>query len=368
MSNVLEAYGIQKSYAGRSILSLDAVTVAPGEVVAVLGPNGAGKSTLFRILLLLERPDAGELRVAGLPARVGDVAAGRRLAGVFQRPFLFRGTVQSNVAFGLHARGVATPEAHARSAAALDWLEIAHLTERDIDALSGGEAQRVALARALVLEPEVVLLDEPTSNLDITAKRRFRDDLERILRSHARSAVIVTHDASDAFALADRVVVLEAGRIVQEGRPEALVLEPATPFVAAFSGAELLMDGRVVGLEEQVIEVDLGSGVRLAGIADPAAALQMSPGRRVHVAYRPEDVLISPANDDSPSSARNRLTLRITSAAPSAGSVRLRLDGDLPLVALVTRQSAEMLELRPGRDVVARIKATAVRVLLAAGD
>src|SRR5690606_20600959 len=239
-SPVLSAEGLQRRYGGRLVLDVDRIDVRRSEVLAVLGPNGAGKSTLFRLLLLLERPDAGRIHFEGRAVSPGDRAAMRRMAGVFQRPMLFAGSVESNVALGLRARGVPRRERARRVAEALAWVGLERLAHVPVGTLSGGEAQRVALARALVVEPDVLLLDEPTANLDVTVRRRFREDLERLVRQRAGAVVLITHDPAEAFAIADRVAVIQEGRIVQVGTPTDVVMDPATPFVAAFTGAELL--------------------------------------------------------------------------------------------------------------------------------
>ena len=188
---------------------------------------------------MLERADSGTIQLGGRVLRPGDAEARRRMAGLFQRPYLFSGTIRDNVEFGLRALGVPNEERGMRVTAALRALGLEDLSESSVHRLSGGEAQRVALARAIVLQPDVLLLDEPTANLDVTLQRRFREELGRIVRTHARAVILITHDPSDAFALADRVAVLEEGRITQVAEPHQLVLQPATPFVAAFTGAEL---------------------------------------------------------------------------------------------------------------------------------
>jgi molybdopterin-binding protein len=331
----------------------------------VLGPNGAGKSTLFRLLLLLERPDAGRILFDGRAVEPGDRGALRRMAGVFQKPYLFAGTVADNVAYGLRARGVTRSARGGLVDDALGWLGLRALRDTPVRLLSGGEAQRVALARALIVEPELLVLDEPTANLDVTVRRRFREDLERLARTRARAVLLITHDPGDAFALADTVAVMQEGRIVQTGPPDRLVLEPATPFIAAFTGAELLLDGAVMTVEEELITVEVGRGVCIhATLGKDAHPLR--PGQRAHVAYRPEDVVLVPPEEVGVSSAVNRFAARIEAAVPAGGLMRIRLTGAVPLTALVTRRSANALELEPGRPIVAQLKATALRAFPAA--
>ncbi|MGH7574882.1 MAG: ABC transporter ATP-binding protein [Longimicrobiales bacterium] len=357
---LLRAERLQRRYGSQLVVDVDVLEVRAGEIVAVLGPNGAGKSTLFRMLLLLERPDAGRVLLDGRPVRTGETAAMRRLAGVFQEPFLFDGTVQMNVEFGLRGRKLSRTERTERARGALSWLGLEALSSRRVRTLSGGEAQRVALARALVLAPDLLLLDEPTANLDATVRRRFREDLEILARTHARAALMITHDPTDAFSLADRIAVMQSGRIVQHGTPEALVLEPATPFVATFTGAELLLDGVVRGFEEELPLIELTGGAVVLATVGPEAD-RPAVGARVHVAYRPEDVVLTMPGAEGVTSAVNRFPAEVAALIPAGGLVRVRLRGAPELAALVTRRSVETLGLAPGKPVVAQLKAAALR-------
>lgn len=356
---LLEAMGVRRVLDGRTVVDVDALRVPAGSVVALLGPNGAGKSTLLRILLLLERPDAGVVRFRGRPVAPGDAEFRGAVAATMQRASLFAGSVLSNAAYGLRARGVARPQAEQRARTLLAELELEERAHDDVRTLSGGEAQRVAVARALAVRPWLLALDEPTAGFDVVVRRRFREHLEGLIREHAGACLLVTHDPAEAFLLADRVNVLEAGRIVQVGAPDELVLEPATPFVATFTGAELLLDGTVLGRDDATVEVRATGGARLVAVAAPDARL--GPGARVHMAYRPEDVLLAETDADDQTSARNRLRLRVQSCTPTGGLLRVRLGGNVGLVALVTRPAAERLGLTAGREVTALVKATALR-------
>jgi molybdopterin-binding protein len=357
---LLRAERLRRRYGPRLVVDVELLEVRPGEVLGVLGPNGAGKSTLFRLLMLLERADEGRILLDGRQVRPGDTSAMRRMAGVFQRPFLFDGTVEENVSFGLRARGVARSERTDRVREALSWVGLETMKTRSVRGLSGGEAQRVALARALVLAPDLLVLDEPTANLDTTVRRRFREDLERLARTHARAAILITHDPTDAFSLADRIVVMQDGVVVQQGPPEALVLDPATPFIATFTGAELLLDGVVCGFDEGLPLIELTAGVVI--MVSPATDREpLVTGQRVHVAYRPEDVVLAPAGEAAITSALNRFTLHVDTLTPAGGLVRARLGGQLQITALITRRSAEALGLEAGEPVIAQLKAAALR-------
>ena len=369
---LLHAEGLVRRYGGRTVLNVDSVTVQAGEVLAIVGPNGAGKSTLFRTLLLLERPDAGTIRLNGSAMRRHDPRARGRLAGVFQRPALFTGTVRQNVAFGLRAAGIRGAARRERTAAALGWLGLEELGERAVHTLSGGEAQRVALARALVLEPQVVLLDEPTSSLDITVRRQFRQDLERVVRQRAAGVVLITHDAVEAFSLADRIAVMHDGRIAQIGAPDEIMLMPGTPFVAELTGAELLLQGTVESVDDGLAAVRIGtdlvvwSAVRpeagLASHADSSDDAVFQRGLPAVVAYRPEDVILAAPGSAQETSAVNRFAVRVETIVPAGAlmRVRVRTEDGIVLNALLTRRSVESLGLSPDRRVTAHIKAAAL--------
>ena len=348
---VLDARGLRHAYGGKTVVNVGELTIQPGEIVALLGANGAGKSTLFRILLGLEQPNAGTVNIHG------------RSAGVFQKPFLFDGSVARNLDYGLRAVGVPASERTERVQALASFFGLQDMLDSPVRNLSGGEAQRVALARALAVKPDILLLDEPTANLDAPLKRQFRDDLSRSVRAHARAALIITHDPTDAFGLADRIAVMEQGRIVQSGTPDDLLADPRTSFVAAFTGAELLLDGTVSAIAEDLVQVALQGGGSIWAMLPHGRHWVAERGARVHVAYRPEDVVISAAESSTELSARNAFRLRVASFTGSGGLVRLRLEGQPTLSALLTRTSCESLGIRPGREVIAHLKAAALRAL-----
>jgi molybdopterin-binding protein len=353
---LLRGEGLVRSYDGRRVVDVESLEVRRGEVLALLGPNGAGKSTLLRLLAGLESADQGRLFYKGRRIAGEDRELRRASVAVMQRPYLWRGTVRQNVEYGLRLRRVSSKERRSRAHHALGMLEVAHLADASVATLSGGEAQRVAVARALAVEPEVLFLDEPTADLDVAVRRRLLADLERILRRAAPAIVLITHDPGEAFALADRVAVLESGRIIQTGSPADVFESPASEFVASFTGAEFMLNGSVESVREGTVIVRLDSGQLLEAAGDTEA------GTRVRVAYRPEDVVIGPP-DSSTTSARNRFVANLTRLHPQGGLVRVRLEADgLSLEALITRWSLEELDLHVDKTVVAQIKATAFHI------
>jgi len=216
--------------------------VVDGETLAVLGPNGAGKSTILRCLLGLVPLDTGRIVLGDhvLDDTTNNLYVepeNRRVGAVFQDYLLFRHlSVIDNVAFGLRARGAKKESARLTARAHLERFEVEHLADRRPSQLSGGEAQRVALARALAVDPKVLLLDEPLAALDVTTRRTVRDELSLFLSAFGGPRLIVTHDPADARRLADRVLIVEHGSVVQHGSILDVMRDPATPYVAALFG------------------------------------------------------------------------------------------------------------------------------------
>ena len=325
----------------------------PGEVVALLGPNGAGKSTILRCLAGLEPIDSGRVSIDG--AVVDDPAAGvlvepedRPIGFVFQDYVLFDHlTVVENVAYGMRARGVAKGEARRRAHEWLGRFDLATYAGQRPRALSGGQAQRVALARALATNPRLLLLDEPLAALDVGTRGHVRRDLRQHLETFDGMRLVVTHDPVDAHALADRVVVLEAGRIVQAGTLAEVTAHPRTRYVADLVGVNLVT-GEVL---DGVLTTPTGARVVIADAADgPTLAI-----------IRPHSVLLA-RRDDAASSARNTWHGTVVDVDRLGERVRLVIEGELPLTAEITAGALADLALRPGDDVHASVKATDIEV------
>jgi tungstate transport system ATP-binding protein len=356
---VLALRDVRRRYSNGYALDVPSLDVFAGEILGVIGPNGSGKSTLLRILGLLERPDEGQVLVGGraIDAR-GALAERRRMATVFQEPLLADASVTDNAGLGLRFRGVPAADAAPRVMRWLGRLGVAALAGRAARTLSGGEAQRVALARALVLEPAVLLLDEPFSGLDAPTRAALVTDLGAILRADRVTTVLVTHERGEAQALADRVAVLMAGRLRQLDDTARIFYAPVSEEVARFVGVETLVTGRVVGREAGVTAVQVGGRIiEVAAEAPPAA--------RVRVGIRPEDVTLTVA-DGGPrvaSSARNALEGTVTRVSASTHATHVLVDVGFPLVAAVTARSVSELGLRPGTRVRAVFKASAAHLI-----
>jgi putative spermidine/putrescine transport system ATP-binding protein len=271
------------------VIAVDGVSLdaAPGEFLALLGPSGCGKSTLLRMVAGLVEPDDGEIVLAG--EDITRVAVHRRNLGlVFQSYALFpHMTVFENVAFGLRRRAVPPAELGPRVERMLELVRLGPLGSRHPRELSGGQQQRVALARALVTEPQVLLLDEPLSNLDALLRDEMRVELKRLQERLGTTMIFVTHDQAEALILSDRVVVMEAGRVEQIGRPEEVYRRPATAFVARFLGRANFLAGTVAetGPTATVVALD-GGGFSV--VAAPRSGLVV--GQPVHAVVRQEAI------------------------------------------------------------------------------
>ena len=350
----------------RPVLTIDRLAIADGATLALVGPNGAGKSTLLLALASLIRLGRGALSFRGMPVGRGTELAYRRHIGlVLPDPLLLDTTVFANVAAGLRFRGVPSASVRPRVTEWLGRLGVAHLHDRPARQISSGEAQRVSLARALVLEPDLLLLDEPFASVDAATRARLLDDLEGLLRETHVACVIVTHDLDEAVRLGDRMAVMVAGRIRQVDTPERVLAAPVDEDVATFVGAETRLPGRVVSSEEGVAVVDVGG-------SQVEAVSALPPGRAVLCCLRPEDVTLWSVDPGAVptkvvSSARNQLTGRVSRMVAQGSLVRVSIDCGATLVATITRASAADMGLAEGATVLATFKASAVHLIPLAG-
>ena len=347
---------------GAKVLDIPVLDVHSEQVLALIGPNGAGKSTLLLTLACLLKPFQGRIVFSGreIDARRGDFSYRRRVAMVFQDPLLFDATVFDNVATGLRIRGLKRAEIEERVPRYLELFGIGHLAGRSARKLSGGEAQRTSLARAFVTKPEIVFLDEPFSALDPPTREGLIGDLERILRETRTTAVLTTHDQSEALRLADAMAVMNAGKIVQVGPVADVMNRPVDGFVASFVGVETVLPGRVLETSDGVFTAAVEGG-RIQAVG------HVRTGDAVLCCIRPEHVTIStkvPSKVPSAeSSARNVFAGTIRKITPLGLFFRVNVDCGFELVSYVTRQSLEELSLTEGKEVSASFKATAVHVI-----
>ncbi len=321
-----------------------------GDVVAVIGPNGAGKSTLVRAIAGIVALDDGHVVCDGETwdgPNLQTEARRRRVGVVFQDGLLFPHlTAVDNVAFGPRSRGVSRRVAQQAARTWLDRLGVGDLADRQPGRLSGGQAQRVAIARALATEPRLLLLDEPLSSLDVGVAMALRLELTRHLADFEGVTLLVTHDALDAMTVANRVLVIDGGRVAQEGTPEEVAQRPATDHVARLVGLNVLRG------------TSSGTSIRLHG----GGVLVSTTAARgdVSACFPPTAVTLTATEPTG--SARNRWQGRVTSVAPHGSAVRVHVDAAGGLIADVTPASSAQLGLVPGVGVWATVKATEVAV------
>lgn len=352
MTAALEVRGLHASHPGTPVLHGVDLTIAPGTVTAVLGPSGCGKTTLLRVVAGFHVPDDGSVRLGGRTVSgpgVAEVAPEHRRVGLVpQDGALFEHlTVAANVGFGLPRR---SPGRRERIAAMLDLVGLADLADRRPRELSGGQQQRVALARALAPAPALVLLDEPFSALDAGLRQELREEVRRVLRAAGAAAVLVTHDRAEALGLADRLVVLRAGRVVADGDPRVVYRDPPDADVALLVGEGVVLDARRTGEH-----ADTGLG-RLA-VRGPGAD---GAGR---VVVRPEQLRLT----DDPGAVRLPVrevlftgpTSVVVLGAPDGGSLRLTTSAPAPdpgaVVGVAVRSSVRWLPVRAGSPAVGAV-------------
>jgi molybdate transport system ATP-binding protein len=337
-------------------LELDvALEVGAGECLALAGPSGAGKTSVLRTIAGLLRPEHGRVEADGelwLDTERGvDLPPERRRCGYLFQEYALFGHLSAwqNVAYPL--RGA---DRRQRAVALLERFGMAELADSRPRTLSGGERQRVAVARALAREPGVLLLDEPLAALDARTRASAARELGAVLREVEVPALLVTHDFSEAALLGDRVGVIDAGRVVQEGTPSELAAAPRSAFVADFTGA-VVLTGTARGAPGGLTVVELDGGGRVTS-TDAAAG-------PVAVSVYPWEIAIEPAGEAPHGSSQNRLPAEVLSVTTVGNRVRLGLAAPQPLAAEVTSTAAEALGLRAGARVTASWKAAATRLV-----
>ncbi|MGH7314332.1 MAG: ABC transporter ATP-binding protein [Candidatus Rokuibacteriota bacterium] len=355
----VELRGIRKQYgAVVAVESLD-LRIAPGEFVALLGPSGCGKTTTLRAIAGLVRPDRGQVIVGGRV--MNDVPVHRRGLGlVAQNYALFpHMPVLENVTFGLRMRRMPAAEVARRAREALATVQLAGLEDRYPRQLSGGQQQRVALARCLVVEPDVLLLDEPLGALDKKLREAMQVELKSLQRQVGITTIFVTHDQEEALTMSDRIAVMHQGRLQQVGTPQQIYESPQNRFVADFIGVCNFLEGRVAGQEGASVLLRLDDG----GLVPAAVAAGTAPaeGSRVVAAVRPEKLVLKAAGAPPAGTLHARLENLVY--VGTAVHFHLRTAAGARLVAYRQNDSAPPSGLRPGVEVQVTWEPGAARLL-----
>ncbi|MGD1004526.1 MAG: ABC transporter ATP-binding protein [Methanoregulaceae archaeon] len=352
--------GLSHQFGRREVIHGIDLEIRNGEIFTLIGPSGSGKTTLLRLINLLDRPTKGSITFDGMltDGHENERRSIRRsMAMVFQKPAVLNTSVEQNVSFGLEFRRVPRDQIQMRVASALEMVGLSNFSRRKAVTLSGGEMQRVAIARALVLNPEVLLLDEPTANLDPLSTEIIEDLIVKINRDKKTTVIIATHDMSQGQRLANRMGVMMSGQLVQVGNLIEIFYHPVNRAIAVFVGIDPIRESVVESNDNNLATIAVRD-VRIQAVTN------ISPGQQVTLCIRPEEVTLSlPDTCPTTSSARNCLPGTITHLLPYGPFTRVKVDCGVSITALITRQSSDDLHLSPGKQVMATIKATAVHVI-----
>jgi tungstate transport system ATP-binding protein len=349
---LFELVDVSMRYGDVQALDRVSLKVNRGEVLTLLGPNGSGKTTFLRVTAGLERPSKGRVLFDGTTVDESNMVSVRRsVTMVFQQSVVLKRAVYDNVAYGLKLRGINSEEVKRRVEGALKLVRLGHLSDRSARALSGGEQQRLSLARAIALDCEVVLLDEPTANLDPESLIIVKDVIRRLNREKGTTIIIATHNLEQAEDLSDRIVLLRDGRVVEEARPEELFVEPSAA-MARFTRSENVFSG-VSRIVDGVAHVSIGEGVEIMAAFGHEG--------QVLVNVRPEDIIISRSRMES--SARNNLLGRISSITEQNSIVKLKVDVGRLVTVQITRKSLVEMGLNVGQEIYLTFKASSVQAI-----
>ncbi|MFO8142500.1 MAG: ABC transporter ATP-binding protein [Marinobacter sp.] len=304
----LSCSGLVRRFGSNAAVDHISLDVPAGTFFSILGPSGCGKTTLLRLLAGFDKPDAGDIHIRG--QRMNDVPPNRRPVNmVFQHLALFPTmSVGDNIGYGLKRRKVAAAERRKRIAGVLEQVGLQGLEHRNPQELSGGQRQRVALARCLVLEPTLLLLDEPLGALDLKLREQMKIELKHLQKQFGTTFVYITHDQSEAMVMSDQVAVMKDGRFDQVAPPEELYREPATPFVAGFVGDNNRLAGEVVSVMDNLAQIRLDDGEVVRG---RVASAGLQNGARAELYIRPES-LVFPDGALSPGFSAMQAKVRTT--------------------------------------------------------
>ena len=353
----IETRGIRQRRDGGDILKNINLRVERGEVFALIGPTGAGKTTLLRLIDLIDTPTEGRIFFDGVDVTASErvrLEARRRMAFVLQKPVVFNMSVYENIAHGLRWRGAGRRQVHERVEGILETMGLNEYRKRNARTLSGGEVQRVAIARAIATEPELLLLDEPTANLDPVSASKIEELIADIIKRDSITVIMATHDMVQGERLADRISVMMNGEIVQTGDPRSIFNTPHNRAVAELVGMENILDGTVVTNDGEMSTINI-KGTIIEAVAD------YEVGTEVSVCMRPEDITVALARTST--SARNSLAGEVTWAVAVGPVCRIEIDCGFKLVALVTKRSAEEMGLKKGAKVFANFKVVSIHVI-----
>ncbi|MGB9936116.1 MAG: ABC transporter ATP-binding protein [Methanobacterium sp.] len=351
--DIVELENIYKSYEDLQILNDINLKIRKGTSTALVGPTGSGKTVLLRLIDLLEKPSSGKVYFEGIDANESNnsrLDIRRQMGMVFQKPLAFKASVYDNIAYGLKVRGK-TKNMDEKIKDILKVIGLEGYDNRNALKLSGGETQRLALARAMITDPKLLLLDEPTANLDPISTAKMEELIAKINREFETTVIMTTHDLSQGQKLADEMVILNNGIISQKGSPEEIFTKPNDKFVADFIGIPNLMTGKVETDHNGLISINTGS-IKIYTLTEKEG--------KVNFSVRPDEITVS--KEEVLTSARNTIRGKVKKINDTGYLIKLLVDTGELFTVFITRESLEELNISLGTSVWLNFKASAVHV------
>jgi tungstate transport system ATP-binding protein len=354
---MIEIRDVYKQFGEKEVLKGVNATIERGEVFTIIGPSGQGKSTLLRLINLLDKPTSGSILFEGVDIHQSrdQQAIRRKMAMVFQKPVVFSTTVYENIAYGLHFRRAERESMRKQVDHALEVIDMVGFEDRKAKTLSGGEMQRVALARAMVTGPELLLLDEPTANLDPLATQKIEELVRHYNQESHTTVIMSTHDMQQGQRLASRIAVMMQGKFAQVGAPREVFASPSDREVANFVGVKNILTGTITENEGGIVTLSV-DGIMIEAVSP------LPPGTPVWASILPEDITLLLSHGKW-TSARNVFSGHIIGFFPRGPLLNVTVDCGVKLSATVTWRSAEEMKLKEGDEVRLSFKASAVHVM-----
>ncbi|WP_414469795.1 ABC transporter ATP-binding protein [Methanobacterium sp. ACI-7] len=351
--DIVELENVYKNYEKLQILKDINLKIKRGTSTALVGPTGSGKTVLLRLIDLLEKPSSGKVYFEGIDANESSkrrLEIRRQMGMVFQKPLAFKASVYDNIAYGLKIRGE-NKNLKERVREMLKMVNLQSYDNRNALKLSGGETQRLALARAMITDPKLLLLDEPTANLDPISTTKMEDLIAKINKESETTIIMTTHDLSQGQKLADEMVILNNGQISQKGTPEEIFAKPKDKFVADFIGIPNLMTGKVEADHDGLISINTGS-IRIYTLTEKEGTINFS--------VRPDEITVS--KEKIQTSARNTISGTVKEINDTGYLIKLLVDAGEVFTVFITRESLEELNISVGSQIWIYFKVSAVHV------
>lgn len=353
MMNIVELENIYKNYENLEVLKDINLNIKKGTSTALVGSTGSGKTVLLRLIDLLEKPSSGKIYFEGIDANESNnrrLGIRRQMGMVFQKPLAFKASVYDNVAYGLKIRGK-TEGIENKVKETLETIGLKGYENRNALKLSGGETQRLALARAMITDPKLLLLDEPTANLDPISTNKMEELILKINQEFETTILMATHDLFQGRKLADRMIIMNNGEICQSGTPDEIFKAPKNKFIANFVGIENLMEGTVEEHENGMISIDTGQ-ITVFGVSDKSG--------KVNLCIRPDEITVSLEKIET--SARNAIKGRVKEINDTGSLIKLIVDAGELFTVFITRKSLSDLQINIGSPIWMYFKASAVHI------